>query len=243
MVENIKQQNFISHLSELRSKLLKSASFILIAFLGLVYFSNTIYEFVAEPLNAFLPENSSMIATEVASPFLSPLRLTFYVSLLISIPYLLGQIWSFIAPGLYKNEKILTSIILSSSIFLFYSGALFAYFVVFPIVFSFFTSTAPEGVMVMTDIGKYLDFVLTMIFAFAFCFEIPVLIYLLIWSGITTVESIARKRPYIVILCFVVAMLLTPPDVLSQMLLAIPCWLLFEVGLLMTKITQKNKKN
>lgn len=239
MAENIKQQNFISHLSELRSKLLKSASFILIAFLGLVYFSNTIYEFVAEPLNAFLPENSSMIATEVASPFLSPLRLTFYVSLLISIPYLLGQIWSFIAPGLYRNEKLLTSIILSSSIFLFYSGALFAYFIVFPIVFGFFTSTAPEGVMVMTDIGKYLDFVLTMIFAFAFCFEIPILIYLLIWSGITTVESISKKRPYIVILCFVVAMLLTPPDVLSQTLLAIPCWLLFEVGLLMAKLTQK----
>ena len=239
MVENIKQQNFISHLSELRSKLLKSASFILIAFLGLVYFSNSIYEFVAEPLNAFLPENSSMIATEVASPFLSPLRLTFYVSLLVSIPYLLGQIWAFIAPGLYKNEKILTSVILSSSIFLFYSGALFAYFVVFPIVFSFFTSTAPEGVMVMTDIGKYLDFVLTMIFSFAFCFEIPILIYLLIWSEITTAESISKKRPYIVILCFVVAMLLTPPDVLSQTLLAIPCWLLFEVGLLMARLTQK----
>ena len=239
MVENIKQQNFISHLSELRSKLLKFASFILIAFLGLVYFSNSIYEFVAEPLNAFLPENSSMIATEVASPFLSPLRLTFYVSLLVSIPYLLGQIWTFIAPGLYKNEKILTSVILSSSIFLFYSGALFAYFVVFPIVFSFFTSTAPEGVMVMTDIGKYLDFVLTMIFSFAFCFEIPILIYLLIWSEITTAESISKKRPYIVILCFVVAMLLTPPDVLSQTLLAIPCWLLFEVGLLMARLTQK----
>lgn len=241
MVENIKQQNFISHLSELRSKLLKSASFILIAFLSLVYFSNSIYEFVAEPLKAFLPVNSSMIATEVASPFLSPLRLTFYVSLLVSIPYLLGQIWTFIAPGLYKNEKILTSVILSSSIFLFYSGALFAYFVVFPIVFSFFTSTAPEGVMVMTDIGKYLDFVLTMIFSFAFCFEIPILIYLLIWSEITTAESISKKRPYIVILCFVVAMLLTPPDVLSQTLLAIPCWLLFEVGLLMARLTQKNK--
>ena len=239
MVENIKQQNFISHLSELRSKLLKSASFILIAFLGLVYFSNSIYEFVAEPLNAFLPENSSMIATEVASPFLSPLRLTFYVSLLVSIPYLLGQIWTFIAPGLFKNEKILTSVILSSSIFLFYSGALFAYFVVFPIVFGFFTSAAPEGVMVMTDIGKYLDFVLTMIFSFAFCFEIPILIYLLIWSEITTAESISKKRPYIVILCFVVAMLLTPPDVLSQTLLAIPCWLLFEVGLLMARLTQK----
>ena len=239
MVENIKQQNFISHLSELRSKLLKSASFILIVFLGLVYFSNSIYEFVAEPLNAFLPENSSMIATEVASPFLSPLRLTFYVSLLVSIPYLLGQIWTFIAPGLYKNEKILTSVILSSSLFLFYSGALFAYFVVFPIVFGFFTSAAPEGVMVMTDIGKYLDFVLTMIFSFAFCFEIPILIYLLIWSEITTAESISKKRPYIVILCFVVAMLLTPPDVLSQTLLAIPCWLLFEVGLLMARLTQK----
>ena len=171
MTQDAKQQDFIGHLSELRTKLLKSSAFILLAFLSLVYFSNSIYEFVAEPLQAFLPENSSMIATEVASPFLSPLRLTFYVSLLISIPYLLSQVWSFIAPGLYKKEKALSSIVLASSILLFYLGTLFAYFIVFPLVFGFFTSVAPEGVMVMTDIGKYLDFVLTMIFAFSFCFE------------------------------------------------------------------------
>ena len=241
MSENTKQQDFIDHLSELRSKLLKSVIFILVAFLGLVYFSNSIYEFAAEPLQAFLPKNSSMIATEVASPFLSPLRLTFYVSLLISMPYLLSQIWSFIAPGMYKNEKVLSSIVLSSSVILFYLGTLFAYFVVFPLVFGFFTSTAPAGVMVMTDISKYLDFILTMVFAFSFCFEIPILIYLLIWSEITTVESISRKRPYVIVLCFVIAMLLTPPDVLSQTLLAVPCWLLFELGLLIAKLTLKNK--
>jgi len=241
MSENKKQQDFIDHLSELRSKLLKSAIFIFIAFLALVYFSNSIYEFVAEPLQAFLPKNSTMIATEVASPFLSPLRLTFYVSLLISIPFLLSQVWSFIAPGMYKNERILSLMVLASSIVLFYLGTLFAYFVVFPLVFSFFTSSAPEGVMVMTDIGKYLDFVLTMIFAFSFCFEIPILIYLLIWSEITTVENVAKKRPYVIILCFVIAMFLTPPDVLSQTLLAIPSWFLFELGLLMARLTLKNK--
>jgi len=241
MTENTKQQDFIDHLSELRSKLLKSVIFILVAFLGLVYFSNSIYEFVAEPLKAFLPDNSSMIATEVASPFLSPLRLTFYVSLLISMPYLLSQIWSFIAPGMYKKEKILSLVVLISSILLFYLGTLFAYFIVFPLVFSFFTSTAPEGVMVMTDIGKYLDFVLTMIFAFSFCFEIPILIYLLIWSEITTVENVTKKRPYIIVMCFIVAMFLTPPDILSQTLLAIPCWFLFELGLLMARLAQKKK--
>jgi len=241
MTENTKQQDFIDHLSELRSKLLKSVIFILVAFLGLVYFSNSIYEFVAEPLKAFLPDNSSMIATEVASPFLSPLRLTFYVSLLISMPYLISQIWSFIAPGMYKKEKILSLVVLISSILLFYLGTLFAYFIVFPLVFSFFTSTAPEGVMVMTDIGKYLDFVLTMIFAFSFCFEIPILIYLLIWSEITTVENVTKKRPYIIVMCFIVAMFLTPPDALSQTLLAIPCWFLFELGLLMARLAQKKK--
>ena len=241
MSENKKQQDFIDHLSELRSKLLKSGFIVLIAFLALVYFSNSIYEFVAEPLQAFLPKNSSMIATEVASPFLSPLRLTFYVSLLVSIPFLLSQVWSFIAPGMYKNERILSLMVLASSIVLFYLGTLFAYFVVFPLVFGFFTSSAPEGVMVMTDIGKYLDFVLTMIFAFSFCFEIPILIYLLIWSEITNVENVAKKRPYVIILCFVIAMFLTPPDVLSHTLLAIPSWLLFELGLLMARLTLKNK--
>jgi len=239
---NDRQQEFIAHLIDLRKKLLKSIIFVIVAFVSLVYFSNSIYEFVAEPLQAFLPPNSSMIATEVASPFLSPLRLAFYVSLLISIPFFLSQIWSFIAPGMYKNERALSIVILVSSVLLFYLGTLFAYFIVFPIVFGFFTSSAPEGVMVMTDIGKYLDFVLTMIFAFSFSFEIPVLIYLLIWAEITTVESISNKRPYIIVLCFVVAMLLTPPDVLSQTLLAVPCWLLFELGLLIARLTQKKLK-
>jgi len=239
---NDRQQEFIAHLTDLRKKLLKSIIFVIVAFVSLVYFSNSIYEFVAEPLQAFLPPNSSMIATEVASPFLSPLRLAFYVSLLISIPFFLSQIWSFIAPGMYKNERTLSIVILVSSVLLFYLGTLFAYFIVFPIVFGFFTSSAPEGVMVMTDIGKYLDFVLTMIFAFSFSFEIPVLIYLLIWAEITTVESISNKRPYIIVLCFVVAMLLTPPDVLSQTLLAVPCWLLFELGLLIARLTQKKLK-
>jgi sec-independent protein translocase protein TatC len=239
---NDRQQEFIAHLTDLRKKLLKSIIFVIVAFVSLVYFSNSIYEFVAEPLQAFLPPSSSMIATEVASPFLSPLRLAFYVSLLISIPFFLSQIWSFIAPGMYKNERTLSIVILLSSVLLFYLGTLFAYFIVFPIVFGFFTSSAPEGVMVMTDIGKYLDFVLTMIFAFSFSFEIPVLIYLLIWAEITTVESISSKRPYIIVLCFVVAMLLTPPDVLSQTLLAVPCWLLFELGLLIARLTQKKLK-
>ena len=239
---NDRQQEFIAHLIDLRKKLLKSIIFVIVAFVSLVYFSNSIYEFVAEPLQAFLPPNSSMIATEVASPFLSPLRLAFYVSLLISIPFFLSQIWSFIAPGMYKNERTLSIVILVSSVLLFYLGTLFAYFIVFPIVFGFFTSSAPEGVMVMTDIGKYLDFVLTMIFAFSFSFEIPVLIYLLIWAEITTIESISSKRPYIIVLCFVVAMLLTPPDVLSQTLLAVPCWLLFELGLLIARLTQKKLK-
>lgn len=233
------QQNFLDHLKELRSKLLKSLSFILIAFISLIYFSNSIYEFVAKPLQAFLPENSSMIATEVASPFLSPLRLAFYVSLLISIPYFLNQMWSFIAPGLYKNEKKLSLMILLSSIILFYLGTIFAYFVVFPLVFNFFTSTAPEGVMVMTDIGKYLDFVLSMTFAFSFAFEIPVLIYLALWTGMTSTESLSNKRPYIIVLCFIIGMLLTPPDVISQILFAIPCWLLFEFGLLMGRLIPK----
>jgi sec-independent protein translocase protein TatC len=224
---NDRQQEFIAHLTDLRKKLLKSIIFVIVAFVSLVYFSNSIYE---------------LIATEVASPFLSPLRLAFYVSLLISIPFFLSQIWSFIAPGMYKNERTLSIVILLSSVLLFYLGTLFAYFIVFPIVFGFFTSSAPEGVMVMTDIGKYLDFVLTMIFAFSFSFEIPVLIYLLIWAEITTVESISSKRPYIIVLCFVVAMLLTPPDVLSQTLLAVPCWLLFELGLLIARLTQKKLK-
>lgn len=219
------------HLRELRARILKSLVVILVCFSSLVYFSNDIYLFLSEPLLSFLPENSSMIATEVASPFLTPLKLTFFVSLLLSMPFLLNQIWKFIAPGMYENEKSLSFLLILSSLILFYLGILFTYFLVLPLVFGFFTGAAPQGILIMTDISRYLDFVLSLMFAFSIAFEIPILIFLLIWSGITTSEKLRNARPYVIISCFIVGMLVTPPDVISQSLLAIPAWALFEIGL------------
>ena len=232
---------FMDNLIELRSRLIKCSIAVVFCFVCLIYFSNEIYQTLAEPLQAFLPASSSMIATEVASPFLTPLKLTFFVSLLISMPYSFNQIWKFIAPGMYQNEKSLSFLVMLSSLLLFYSGIIFTYFLVLPLVFSFFTSSAPEGILVMTDISRYLDFVLSMMFAFSFAFEIPVVIFLLIWSGLSTPESLSAKRPYVIIGCFTVGMFLTPPDVISQTLLAIPAWLLFEGGLLMARLFVKNK--
>jgi len=237
----MQENTLTSHLIELRSRLIKSFGAVIVCFLCLIYFTNEIYQFLAEPLQKFLPENSSMIATEVASPFLTPLKLAFFVSLLVSMPYSLNQIWKFIAPGMYQNEKNLSFMVMLSSILLFYTGILFTYFLVLPLVFSFFTSSAPEGILVMTDISRYLDFVLSMMFAFSFAFEIPVFIFLLIWSGISSPESLSAKRPYVIIGCFTVGMFVTPPDVISQTLLAIPAWLLFECGLLMARLLVKNK--
>ena len=232
---------FMDSLIELRSRLIKCSIAVVFCFVCLIYFSNEIYQTLAEPLQAFLPANSSMIATEVASPFLTPLKLTFFVSLLISMPYSLNQIWKFIAPGMYQNEKSLSFLVMLSSLLLFYAGIIFTYFLVLPLVFSFFTSSAPEGILVMTDISRYLDFVLSMMFAFSFAFEIPVFIFLLIWSGVSSPESLSAKRPYVIIGCFTVGMFVTPPDVISQTLLAIPAWLLFEGGLLMARLFVKNK--
>ncbi|MFL2706472.1 MAG: twin-arginine translocase subunit TatC [Gammaproteobacteria bacterium] len=231
----------MGHLQELRSRILKSLVVILVCFLSLIYFSNDIYLLLSEPLLSFLPSNSSMIATEVASPFLTPLKLTFYVSLLVSMPFLLNQIWRFIAPGMYANEKSLSFLLMLSSLLLFYLGVLFTYFLVLPLVFGFFTGAAPEGVLIMTDISRYLDFVLSMMFAFSFAFEIPIFIFLLIWSGISSSESLRSKRPYVIIGCFTVGMLITPPDVISQSLLAIPAWILFELGIVMAKILVEKK--
>ena len=183
-----------------------------------------------------------MIATEVASPFLAPLKLTFFASLLLSMPFLLNQIWRFMAPGMYVNEKKLSFLVMLSSLFLFYLGILFTYFLVLPLVFNFFTGSAPEGILIMTDISRYLDFVLSMMFAFSFAFEIPVFIFLLIWSGATDSDALRSKRPYVVIGCFAVGMLLTPPDVISQTLLAIPAWLLFELGIVMADLVVKKEK-
>jgi len=237
----MEKNTFMDSLIELRSRLIKCSIAVVFCFICLIYFSNEIYQTLAEPLQAFLPANSSMIATEVASPFLTPLKLTFFVSLLVSMPYSLNQIWKFIAPGMYQNEKSLSFLVMLSSLLLFYAGIIFTYFLVLPLVFSFFTGSAPEGILVMTDISRYLDFVLSMMFAFSFAFEIPVFIFLLIWSGVSSPESLSAKRPYVIIGCFTVGMFVTPPDVISQTLLAIPAWLLFEGGLIMARLFIRNK--
>lgn len=220
----------VAHLTELRSRLLRSVVAVLLIFAALFYFAQDIYALVAAPLRAYLPEGATMIATGVASPFLTPFKLTMMVALFISMPVILHQIWGFIAPGLYKHEKRIAVPLLVSSILLFYAGMAFAYFVVFPIMFGFFASVTPEGVAMMTDIGQYLDFVLTLFFAFGVAFEIPVATFLLIWVGIVDVETLRKSRPYVIVGCFVIGMFLTPPDIFSQTLLAVPMWMLFEVG-------------
>ena len=231
-----REQPLVQHLLELRSRLLKSIVAVLMIFAGLFYFANDIYLIVSEPLRAQLPEGSSMIATEVASPFLAPFKLTIVLSLFLAMPFILHQAWAFIAPGLYRREKFIAIPLLVASVILFYLGMLFAYFVVFPLIFSFFTSVGPESVTVMTDINRYLDFILKLFFAFGLAFEIPVATVLLVWTGTTSVEKLSAKRPYIVVGCFILGMLLTPPDVISQSLLAVPMWLLFEVGILFSRL-------
>ncbi len=236
-----RQQPLVQHLIELRSRLLHTLLCILAIFCCLFYFAQEIYSFVAAPLQAILPANSSMIATDVASPFLTPFKLTLFVSVFLAIPFVLYQVWSFIAPGLYQHEKRIAIPLFVSSVLLFYAGMAFAYFVVFPLVFGFFTSVAPAGVTVMTDINSYLNFVLKLFFAFGLAFEIPIAIVLMIWSGVTSAESLAHKRPYIIVGCFVLGMLLTPPDVISQLLLAFPMWLLFEVGIICGRLKPQGK--
>jgi len=240
--EQDQEQPFISHLVELRTRLMRALLTILILFLGLFYFANDLYSMLSEPLTALLPEGTSMIATDVTSPFFAPFKLTLVASIFLSMPFILHQIWGFIAPGLYKHEKRLAIPLLASSIFLFYSGMAFAYFVVFPIIFGFFTSVGPENVAVMTDISSYLNFVLKLFFAFGVVFEIPIATLLIVWSGMTDVQSLRAKRAYVIVGCFVMGMLLTPPDVISQTLLALPMWLLFELGIVLAVIVGKRDK-
>ena len=237
-----KNQPLIEHLIELRSRILNSIISIILVFLPLFYFANDLYAYISEPLRGFLPENSSMIATEVASPFLTPFKLSLVLALFVAMPFVLHQVWGFIAPALYKKEKRFALPVLLSSIILFYVGIAFAFFIVFPLVFGFFTSAAPDGITIMTDINRYLDFVLKLFFAFGIAFEIPIATLLLIWSGATSVENLKRKRPYVVIGCFIIGMLLTPPDIISQILLAIPMWILFELGILFSMLIKKPAK-
>lgn len=234
-----REMPLIGHLTELRNRILRCVIAVLLIFAALFYFSQDIYALVAAPLRAYLPAGATMIATGVASPFLTPFKLTLVVALFLAMPVVLQQIWGFIAPGLYRHEKRIAVPLLVSSILLFYAGMAFAYFVVFPIMFGFFASVTPEGVSMMTDIGQYLDFVLTLFFAFGVAFEIPVATFLLIWVGIVDVATLRRSRPYVIVGCFVVGMILTPPDVFSQTLLAVPMWLLFEAGLLFGGMVSK----
>lgn len=227
------------HLIELRSRLLRAVVSVLLVFCCLAYFAQDIYQYLAEPLLATMPAGTQMIATDVASPFFAPFKLTIVLSIFIAMPLILYQVWAFIAPGLYQNEKRLVAPLMVGSTLLFYGGISFAYFVVFPLAFAFFTSVAPEGVTIATDISSYLDFVLKLFFAFGAAFEIPIAIMLLCWTGFTSPDSLRKKRPYIVVAAFVIGMLLTPPDIISQTLLAIPMLLLFELGLLLAGFYQR----
>lgn len=234
--------SLITHLIELRSRLLKALLSVFVVFISLAYFAQDLYHFLAMPLLDVLPTGAQMIATDVASPFFAPFKLTLAVAFFIAVPYVLYQVWAFVAPGLYKNEKRLVAPLLMSSTLLFYMGIAFAYYVVFPLAFAFFTQVAPEGVLVSTDISSYLNFVLKLFFAFGISFEIPVAIVLMCWIGMTTPQSLSQKRPYVIVGVFVVGMLLTPPDVISQTLLAIPMWLLFEAGVLVATVVGKQKE-
>ena len=229
-------QPFISHLVELRNRLLKMVLCILAVFLGLAAYANQIYSILAEPLIRYMPKNSTMIAIDVGSPFFTPFKLALVAAVFISVPVILYQFWAFVAPGLYKRERRMMLPLLIASTLLFYLGVAFAYFVVLPIVFEFLTAAAPTGVAVMTDITKYLDFVLTMFFAFGICFEVPIFTIVMVWTGLITPADLAEKRPYVVVAAFIIGAFLTPPDAISQTLLAVPMWMLFEVGLLCSRL-------
>lgn len=230
------EQPFISHLIELRNRLLKVVLCVLLIFIGTAIYANDIYHYIATPLLQHMPKNSTMIAIDVASPFFTPFKLAFVVAVFIAVPFILYQFWGFIAPGLYRHEKLIALPLLIASTLLFYGGAAFAYYLVFPLVFGYLTSAAPIGVAVMTDIATYLDFILTLFFAFGLSFEIPIVAIVLVWTGIMSSDSLAEKRPYVIVGVFVIAMFLTPPDALSQTLLAVPMWMLFEIGLLFSRL-------
>jgi len=236
------EQPFLDHVIELRRRILHGLLAVILLFFPIYFFANDLYGFVAAPLMAHLPNDGNMIATEVASPFLTPFKLAIFAAIFLGMPYLLHQIWGFVAPGLYKHEKRFAMPLLFSSIVLFYAGVAFSYYLVFPLVFQFLAGVTPEGVTMMTDINRYLDFVLKMFFAFGFAFEIPVATLLLAWTGIASAKTMANKRPYVVVGCFVFAMLLTPPDVISQLMLAIPTWILFEIGIVFARLAERRNE-
>lgn len=229
------EQPLVAHLIELRDRVLRMVLVVLAVFLVLFPFANDLYTAIAGPMREALPSGSTMISTKPIDPFLIPFKLSLQLAVFIAIPVILYQFWAFVAPGLYKHEKRLVMPLLVSSTLLFYLGMAFAYFIVFPLVFTFLASTAPEGVEVATDMGSYLDFVMTLFFAFGVAFEVPIATIILVWMGVTTPEKLREKRPYVIVGTFVVGMFLTPPDIISQTLLALPMWVLFEFGVFFSK--------
>ena len=234
-IEELEEASLLSHLVELRDRIIRAAIAVFILFVCLFPFSEELFTLVAQPLIDQMPPGTSMIATQVASPFLIPFKTTLWVALFAAMPVVIYQVWAFVAPGLYKQEKRFAFPLVISSIVLFYCGVAFAYFVVFPLVFAFFNAVAPEGVAVMTDISHYLDFVLLIFFAFGLAFEVPIATVMLVWSGLVTTEKLGKARAYVFLGAFVAGMLLTPPDIISQTLLAVPIYLLYEVGIVMSR--------
>ena len=234
--------SLMSHLVELRDRVVRMVLAVLVIFLGLFYWANDIYVYLAEPLTRHLPEGANMIAIDVASPFLTPFKLVLMLAVFLAMPVILYQAWAFVAPGLYANEKRIAGPLLVSSIILFYAGVAFAYYVVFPLVFGFFTSIGPEIVNISTDIGRYLDFVLALFFGFGLAFEVPIATIILVAIGFTTPRKLSEKRPYVIVGAFIIGMLLTPPDIISQVLLALPMWILFEAGLIASAIIFKDRE-
>jgi sec-independent protein translocase protein TatC len=240
--EQLAEGTLMSHLLELRDRLMKAMLAVLVLFIPCAIFANELYSLVAQPLLEKLPKGTTLIATGVVTPFMTPFKLAFYCALFAAMPVVLYQIWAFVAPGLYKREKRFAVPLLVSSVLLFYSGVVFAYFVVFPVMFSYLVGTAPAGVSYMPDIAAYLDFIITMFFAFGVAFEVPVAVVLLVLTGLVNVESLGKNRGYVIIGIFIVAAFLTPPDAISQTIMAVPMWLLYEGGLVMARVMQKMRR-
>jgi sec-independent protein translocase protein TatC len=241
--ENDREQTFLEHLIELRGRLIKALLAVLLVLVCLLPFSRTLYKLLASPMLAQMPEGSNMIAIDVASPFLAPFKLSLLLSIIIAMPFVLFQLWAFVAPALFRHEKRLARPLLFSSVLLFYLGCAFAYFVVFPLVFGFMNRIAPEGVAVMTDISRYLDFVITLFLAFGITFEVPIATIILVATGLVTTEKLRKARPYVIVGAFAIGMLLTPPDVISQTLLALPMWLLYEAGIVFSRLLIAEQRN
>lgn len=235
------EQSLISHLIELRDRLIRIVLGIIVTFLCLFPFSNKLYTLLAQPLLTKLPEGAHIIATAVTTPFLVPLKVAMMAALLVSLPHSLYQMWKFVAPGLYAHERRFVGPMVVASTLLFLVGMAFAYFLVFPVVFGFFVSTAPAGVQVMTDIGNYLDFVMTLFLAFGIAFEVPVMVVAMVKFGWVTVEKLREIRSYVIVGAFIIGAIFTPPDVVSQIMLAVPLWLLYEIGIVAAKMMQPNQ--